>query len=199
MSDLSQLLKYKKKSELTLGFTLVEIMVAISVFVVVMVISMGSITSIFDANKKTQTLRTVMDNLNYSMEAMTRTIRFGTNYHCDATTGDVSTPAPVDCNDGKHSIVVKSAEGKVVTYSYDDINKKIIRTISGSPYDVTSSDVTISDLTFRVIGSTPYSVGGDLYQPQVIITVSGYSGIKATTKSSFSLETTVSQRKFDSQ
>ncbi|MCX6702244.1 MAG: type II secretion system protein [Candidatus Zambryskibacteria bacterium] len=180
------------------GFTLVELMVSVSVFVIIMVISMGSILSIFDANRKSQSLRTVMDNLNFTMEAMTRTIRFGTNYHCDATLGDISTPAPRDCNLGASSIVVKASDGKKVAYKLSD--GRITRSINGGvDYFVTSSDVTITDLKFRVVGSTPYSVGNDLYQPQAIITISGFSGIKATTKSSFSLETTVSQRMFDSQ
>ena len=46
------------------GFTLVELMVSVSLFAIVMVISMGSVVSVFDANKKSQSLRTVMDNLN---------------------------------------------------------------------------------------------------------------------------------------
>ena len=182
----------------TTGFTLVELMVAVSVFVMVMVISMGSILSIFDANKKSQTLRTVMDNLNFSLEAMTRTIRFGTNYHCDVTVGDISTPAPRDCPTGASSIIVKAADGSRVVYKLN--NGRVIRSINGgADYFVTSSDVTISDLKFRVVGSTSYSVGGDLYQPQVIITISGNAGVKATTRSSFNMQTTVSQRMFDSQ
>jgi len=190
--------KFKIQNSTSRGFTLVELMVSVSVFVVVMVISMGSILSIFDANKKSQTLRTVMDNLNFSLEAMTRTIRFGTNYHCDVTVGDISTPAPRDCPTGATSIVVKSAEGRNVVYKLS--GSRIARSINGgSDYYVSSQDVTITDLKFRVIGSTPYSTGGDVYQPQVIITISGYSGIKATTKSTFSLQTTVSQRLFDSQ
>ena len=63
------------------GFTLVEIMVAVSVFVLVMVISSGAIISVFNANQKSKNLRSAMDNLNLTMESMTRTIRFGTKYH----------------------------------------------------------------------------------------------------------------------
>jgi len=195
MSDQIQTSKPRNKKA---GFTLVELMVSVTVFVVVMVISMGSILSIFDANKKSQTLRTVMDNLNFTMEAMTRTIRFGTNYHCDVTTGDITTPAPQDCSLGASSMIVKASDGKKVAYKLN--GGRIARSINGlSDYYITSSDVTITDLKFRVIGSTPYSVGSDLYQPQVIITISGFAGLKPTTKSSFSLETTVSQRMFDSQ
>lgn len=186
------------------GFTLIELMVSVSVFVIIMVISMGSILSIFDANKKSQSLRTVMDNLNFTLEVMTRTIRFGTNYHCDVTTGDITTPAPVDCALGRSSIVVKASDGRKVAYKLKTDGNGIVRIArsinGGTDYFVTSSDVTITNLTFRVIGSLPYSsTPHDLVQPQVIITVNGNAGVRATVKSTFSLQTTVSQRMFDSQ
>jgi prepilin-type N-terminal cleavage/methylation domain-containing protein len=185
------------------GFTLIELMVSVSIFVVVMTISMGSILTIFDANKKSQTLRTVMDNLNFSLEAMTRTIRFGTNYHCGS---GVPLSSPLDCQNngiGENSITVIASNGDQVTYKL--VGTRILRDIYpqlGSislNYPITSSDVTITDLKFRVYGSVPYDPTYDLFQPQAIITVSGIAGVKATTRSSFSLETTVSQRLFDSQ
>lgn len=177
------------------GFTLVELMASVSVFAIVMVISMGSIITIFDANKKTQTLRVVMDNLNFSIESMTRTIRFGTRYHCDVTQGITSEPR--DCIAGASSIMVLDSGGRSVSYRLT--SNRITRSINGSPeYYITSSDVNITNLTFRVIGSTSYSTGSDTFQPQVIITISGFSGTKPTSRSSFTLQTTVSQRQFDS-
>ena len=193
--------KIKTQNFTSRGFTLVELMVSVSVFVIVMVISMGSILSIFDANKKSQTLRTVMDNLNFSLEAMTRTIRFGTNYYC----GDSSFPPSgvSDCsgNNPSSAIVVKSAEGIWVKYKLDNgrIKRYMSTDLDSNGYYVTSSDVTITSLKYWVYGSTPFAVGSDTAQPQAIITIGGYAGQKATTKSSFSLQTTVSQRLFDSQ
>jgi prepilin-type N-terminal cleavage/methylation domain-containing protein len=177
------------------GFTLVEMMVSVSVFVIVMVISTGSILSVFDANNKSQNLRAVMDNFNFTMEGMTRTIRFGKNYHCDATQPNHLLPR--DCAGGATSIEVLSPTGSQVVYKLS--GTKIVRSTNGVDYDLTASDVTITNLSFRVFGSPLYGGGTDLYQPQVIIVVSGYAGSKATTKSTFNLETTVSQRQFDSQ
>ena len=178
------------------GFTLVEIMVAVSVFVLVMVISSGAIISVFNANQKSKTLRSVMDNLNLTMESMTRTIRFGTNYHCGATIPPPTT-SPLDCgNPGSNTLTVRAVDGTQVTYSLS--GGRIIRTISGVNYFMTSGDVTISKLAFRVYGSPPYP---DLFQPQVIIVVAGSVGPsnKPLSQSIFSLQTTVSQRVFDFQ
>ena len=44
------------------GFTLIEIMVSVSIVLVIMVIVSGSILSIFTANQKSKNLRSVMDN-----------------------------------------------------------------------------------------------------------------------------------------
>ena len=63
------------------GFTLVELMVSVSLFVIVMTISMGSILSVFNANRKAKNIRNVMDNINFTLEGMTRTIRFGSNIY----------------------------------------------------------------------------------------------------------------------
>lgn len=181
------------------GFTLVELLVSVSLFAIVMLISMGSILSVFEANKKSQTLRAVMDNLNFTLEAMTRTIRFGTNYHCDYTVGTLTSPR--DCVAGANSISVLDSSGlNQVTYKLS--GSRIARTVNGgADYYLTSSDVTIQNLKFYVFGSTKYSNGNDLYQPQVIIVVGGYAGstTKPKIQSTFSLQTTVSQRVFDSQ
>ncbi len=178
------------------GFTLAELLVSVSVFTVVMVISTGSVLSVFDANRKSQNLRSVMDNLNFTLESMTRTIRFGRNYHCDITQGSLSSPR--DCAGGSSSIALTSPASSQVVYKL--VGSRVARSINGgADYYLTGTDVTITHLSFRVFGSPLYSNGADLYQPQVIMVIGGYVGIKPTLRSTFSLETTVSQRQFDSQ
>lgn len=176
------------------GFTLIELMVSVTVFTVIMLISTGSILSVFDANQKSQSLRTVMDNLSFTMDGMTRTIRFGTNYHCDITSGTVT--SPLDCANGQNSMQVLSADGKQVAYKLDTSTNQIVRITNGTSYYITGTDVTITNLKFRVVGSPRFP---DTYQPRVVITVSGYAGGKPTVQSAFNLQTIVSQRQFDSQ
>lgn len=186
-----------KKLKAQKGFTLIEIIVAISVFTFIMFISTGSILSILDANRKSQNTRTVLDNLNYSVEAMTRSIRFGSNYHCDISTGSISSVR--DCTTGGSSIAVLDSNGARVIYRLN--NGAIEKSAnSGASYSkLTSADVTITNITFYVIGSTPYSSESSHYQPRVIIVISGFAGVKASSKTSFTIETTVSQRMIDSQ
>ena len=187
--------KYMEKMRDEKAFTLIELMVAIFVFSIVMVISSGSILSVFDANHKSQSLRSVMDNLNFTMEGITRTIRFGRTYHCDATQLPINLPRDCGNNSPSDSFAVISSSGDQVIYKL--INGRIIRSINdGADYPLTSPDITITKVAFRVFGSAPYP---DLYQPQVIIVIAGYAGVKPSTQSAFSLETEVSQRTFDFQ
>jgi prepilin-type N-terminal cleavage/methylation domain-containing protein len=190
--------KTQKTKSYDSGFTLVELMVAVSIFTIVMVISMGSIMSVIDANKKSQTLRAVMDNLNFSMESMTRDIRFGENYHCGIT-DPPSLTLPYDCAAGDSVLNFRSADGPQVVYKL--VGNRVVKTvtIASVPTDfyVTSPDVVIQDLTFRVYGSPPYFSSNNLSQAKVVLIIRGYAGVKETTKSSFILETTISQRKLD--
>ncbi len=185
----------KEKSKLTKGFTLVEIMVASSLFLSVMLIVSGAILSVFDSNQKSKNLRSVMDNLNLTMESMTRTIRFGTNYHSHGCSAPADLTVPWDCNTANSSLSVRSEAGPTVTYTLS--GGRIMRGAS----NITSPDVTITTLSFWVLGSTPYCVSScgtqNTSQPKVIILVSGYVGTKQTTRSTFTLQTSISQRVFD--
>ena len=184
-------IQYSKK-----GFTLIELMVSISVFTIVMVISMGTIVTVMDANRKSQTLRAVMDNLNSAMEGMTRNIRFGSNYNCVSADTAQFVSDCVDNSVGLGSIFITDSNG--VRTKYYLSNGRIYKTVGGLDYPVTSPDITVLSLVFRVYGSSLYS-SNDKIQPKVIIVVSGFSGAKPSIRTSFTLETTVSQRKLDFQ
>lgn len=192
------------------GFTLIELIVSASVFSVVVLISTGSIFTIFDSNRKSQNLRSAMDNFNLSMESMTRTIRFGYNYHCDINIAPFT--SPLDCPNNtstNSSLAVQTSPSSRVLYRLNSNRIETSKTDGATWSPITSSDVTITSLNIRVIGSLPYSnasasacpTGGqaDRCQPKVIIVVRGYVGAKVSSRTSFNLQTTVSQRNFDSQ
>ncbi len=63
------------------GFTLIEMLVSVALFSIVLTIAIGSIITIIDVNRKSQTLTLVMNNLNFALESMTRTIKTATMIH----------------------------------------------------------------------------------------------------------------------
>ncbi len=192
-----------KKINKKRGFTLIEIMVSSTIFIVIMTISMGSIYSVIEGNRKSQSMRSIMDNLNITLESMTRVMRFGYLYHCDSdpATNPVVLTLPSDCPDmvnGASSISLYSSSG--VNYIYKLESNRITRYVGGSatPSYLTSSDVTIESLKFYVYGSAKYS-SLNFAQPMIVIIIKGYVGSKPTIKSTFAIQTAVSQRLFDTQ
>jgi prepilin-type N-terminal cleavage/methylation domain-containing protein len=174
------------------GFTLIELMVSITIFSVVMLASMGAVLTVLNSNRKSESLRSVMDNLSFTLDTMTRTIRFGSVYHCGAS-GNLSVPN--DCPSGDSSLTVLYSSNNQVTFYLS--SGQIMRVVNaGKPLSMTSPDVNIQTFSFWVVGSMPYSAG-DLLQPKVIVLIKGYVAGTNMTGSSFTLQTTISQRKLD--
>ncbi len=178
-----KLLKNKK------AFTLVELLIAISLFSIIAFISMGAIITIFDANKNSQASKTVVDSLNFNIDDMARTIRFGNSYDC----GGISTPAnPNDCSLGSSELAL-IFDGDNIIYR---LNSGAIQKSSDGGYtysNITSSDVVIDYLRFYVFGSS----FGDINQPFVLAVIKGYVSSKPTAQSRFMLQTIMSQRALD--
>src|SRR6185369_2894245 len=118
----------QKNKGMKRGFTLIEMMVSLSVFSIVLLFSLSSIVSVLDANHKSQTLRTVMDNLNTTLDTMTRKIRFSTNYHCG--TGPAAYSQPQDCTTGDSSFTFLALDGSQVTYKL--VGGQIVRDVDAS-------------------------------------------------------------------
>jgi prepilin-type N-terminal cleavage/methylation domain-containing protein len=176
----------KRKHNNQKGFTLIEMLTALSIFAVIMTISMGSILGIFEANRKSRSLKTVMTNLNIAMESMSKEIRFGSIYHCGP--GGLT---PQNCTGGSTVFTFQPNSGEFVTYRLN--NQAIERSDeSGEIIAVTAPEVVIYDLGFYVLGA-----GTDnTLQPKVIIRIQGYTG-EGTDRTKFSLQTMVSQRELD--
>lgn len=188
-----------KKQNYNSGFTLVEVMIAITLFTAIMIIGTGAVLQTNAVHKKTQTMRSIMDNLNFIMEDMARNLRLGYSYECNAavpTSPTVITPTPTDCVNGGSSLAFISADGTPFVYA--------IGSVSGSPVSVFKSkngeaviklnpdEVVINPRSgFNVYGT---EIGGN--QPRVVIRLSGTITAK-NVSTDFDLETTVSQRLLD--
>lgn len=134
------------------GFTLVEMLVAIAIFMIVVTTTMGAFLKMVDINKKVQSVRNAMDNANLAMETIMRNIRLGYDY----------------CNDSVPTCTVdsfsfKNQDGAVVTYGLipgpvliGEVENSftMVRTINGGvPVPITSPDIAIQTLQFDVFGS----------------------------------------------
>ncbi len=175
------------------GFTLVEMMVAVALFSVVMLVSVGSLLSLIDASKRAQGIQSVMNNLNVALDGMVRSMRMGQNYE------------RVDAHTLKFTPFGKPTE--TWTYYFSE------ETPAGSPesrgrlhkvYNVdgiglvdvplTAEEVDIDSVQFYVTGT----IDGDTLQPRVMMVVRGKAGFdKPKTTTYFNIQASATQRLLD--
>jgi prepilin-type N-terminal cleavage/methylation domain-containing protein len=155
------------------GFTLIELLVSIGLFSVVVIIVAGAISSVISANKQAQVITSVVNNLNFTLESMTRAIKTG-----ELDSGFV---AAGDCEE---SVDLTDARGRAVTYSR--AGSAIALTVNGVTSPITAPEIEIESLLFCPLA------GG---QPAVLFAVSGAMELSGgTTRSEFHVQTSVAQR-----
>src|SRR3569832_199477 len=69
------------------GFTLIEMLVSTAIFAIVMVIALGALLAMSESDRKAQSLKAVINNLNFSLDSMSRSVRTGTGLNCGSQNG----------------------------------------------------------------------------------------------------------------
>lgn len=173
------------------GFTLVELMVSLTLFTIVVLAVVSSLYTVNNASRKVQGMRIVMDNLNFAVESMSRTIRTGSQIGCGSSSG-------VDCpflvqgiND---TLIVKSTfdGGNLVRYRlFGGVIQKSVNTSGfwGNWVALTTPEINVQNLSFYVDGAN----SADTKQTNVQIFVNGIA-TAASEVAPFAIQTYVSQR-----
>lgn len=184
------------------GFTLIELMVSIAIFSVVMTTALGSLLAISYADRKAESLRTVMDNLNFAMEGMSRSIRTGLDYHC-GTSGTLTTAQ--DCaTTGSNFFVFLANDGYYTAYCLNNNSIMRLRVLAAASLrtscsavdgflPITAAEISISNLRFLTRGAPR----GDNLQPIVTLNIEGSTKISASNTTTFVLQTSMAQRIYD--
>ncbi|MEX2052567.1 MAG: type II secretion system protein [Candidatus Paceibacterota bacterium] len=193
-----------KHSTTESGYTILETMVAVSVFMVVITTGLGSLLNANLLQHKSEDMRSIIDNLSFIMEDMSRNLRTGYNYQCFDSSQSLlpsTIGAPRSCPDG-WAIAFESQGGNPATYAdqwvyYISGDGKIFKSINGANnYDqLTPDEVVIDQVSgFSVLGAPGKAT--DSQQPFVIIRLVGSITYKSTA-TPFSVQTSVSQRLVD--
>lgn len=194
--------KNTKKKVLNGGFTLVEVIVAVGLFVAVFIAISGSFLSIIGAYKKVMAERTNVDNLSTAIESMVRGIKTGTTYHCGS--GGVGIGLPQDCAiTGDTYLAFEKAQGNItsaadqVVYRFSGgvLEKSDDSGTSFYPVTENTNTIRVTDFRFYVRGAASHlTPSGDINPPKVIIVIKGTSGLDPTKASTFSVQTAIIQR-----
>ncbi|MEK7113842.1 MAG: hypothetical protein AAB873_03380 [Patescibacteria group bacterium] len=193
-------MKEKRKKLKTSGYTIIETMIAVSIFLVVTMVGMDSLLNANLVHRKSEDMRSIMDSLSFIMEDMSRNLRTGFFYHCGLA-GEAASEDPVSCLNGSAQIVFEPEE-----FVYDDTSNQWIYKIV--PPNIEKS--TDGGITWATLNTSDVLIGsgskfivsgaeaGDDAQPMVRIRLMGdifYKNIKTP----FALQTTISQRLVDIQ
>lgn len=164
------------------GFTMIEMLVSVAIFAIVITMVMGTIVTIVDASRKARTMTEVMNNLNFSFESMTRTLKTAQSIDSIGTGGS--------------TITATDQRGRPIVYSFSD--KGITKSVDGGANDpITSADVKLISWKIEEFksgsGCTDLLEGGGC-QPRVFFSVKGRVETAKGIYSEFNLQSTVSQR-----
>lgn len=194
------------------GYTMIETMIAVSLFIIIVMMGMGALLNANALHQKSQNMRSIIDNLSFTMEDMSRNLRTGYNYYC-LVAGDPINSNTVSitksCDTGGGGIVFEQQNGTPPSappansnttdqWVYYINNGKIFKSTDGlttTPIQLTPDEVNINSASFIVKGAEP---SPDTLQPFVTIKLVGTITIPGKNiVTPFSLQTSVSQRQTD--
>lgn len=168
------------------GFTLIEIMVAISIFVIVAMITTGALVSLAGASRKLQNIKTAVDNMNFTMNSMAIRIREGRGGDFDIGDGECKVSFQFQDFDG--NTVAYRKRGEFVDRA------SVARNDSPSDSDfahLTSDKIKVKDLWFCAIPQ--WDCNENCKRAITIYLVATYSDGRGG-NSPIRLQTTVAQR-----
>lgn len=193
------------------GFTLIEVLVSLSIFAFVATAGVGVLLVMVDSNRKAQNMQTVMTNLSFSLDSMTRDIRTGTNFYVSnsdtgavlnqGSTNNDGTGVVFGFDEGGGSLTSNQGcgSGGRIAFKFNSTNGRLERMVCAGTAQatawepITDTDVIINDMWFVLSGSDP----ADNYSPSVTIFIDGSVGGIRSTGADFQIQTTVTQRQYD--
>jgi prepilin-type N-terminal cleavage/methylation domain-containing protein len=175
------------------GFTLIEIMVAVSIFVMVAMITTGTLIIISNANRKIEDIKQGIDNVSFSLNSMAIRIREGRwvsesqpplsagSYDCQPTFGPFL-----------------DFDGNQVSYSIDSTTRCLTRTLTVLGFPSVDSCLTAPNVLIDKLKFCPLltsNTGEEVrYKIPVVISIGGTILGKDNSQTSVQLQTTVQMR-----
>ncbi|MFA4975273.1 MAG: hypothetical protein WC839_02800 [Candidatus Paceibacterota bacterium] len=200
------------------GYTIIETMIAVSIFLIIIAVGMDALLNANVVHTKSQDMRSIMDNLSFIMEDMSKNIRTGYNYRCINSIDDLSDLNIVKAKSGQScwGIAFEYANGNPNDYR-DQWVYKIDSEDGGGIFNISKSTDSVDGVrsfvklnseeviidgvksSFVITGAEAPEVEGvgDQQQPFVTIKLVGEIRSRNNLITPFSLQTSVSQRLID--
>jgi prepilin-type N-terminal cleavage/methylation domain-containing protein len=185
------------------GFTLIELMVSLTVFAIVMVVSTSTLLTMVNANAKAQALYSATSNLSFALDSMTREIRTGFHYYCtNAIENDIAADTSTrNCDTTAGQYIAFTRERDDGRMAYRLSGGKIQQNVGPGWQDITAEDVVIDVFTLTVkntdSNTTNLPMNTEIYQPTVDLFIKGHVNNGLDTDTDFHIQTHIVQRRLD--
>lgn len=185
------------------GFTLVEMIVATSVFSVCILVLVGSLIAMQGATRKARAIREASSNVGSVMDSMSRTIRMGSGFNCGCVGAPPYPATPANCSmdnsgaGGATCLAFEKQKGNPLSDAdnvvYRQNGTRIERSLNGGTTweTFTSPNITIDTLKFFVDGTER---GAQYNQPYITIFIRGTAFLGTRHATSLQVQTTVAAR-----
>ena len=208
--------KFIKKIQ---GFSLVEILVVLGLFSGISTLALGSLFNAQAINARLQETQAILDNVNLSIQTVTREIRFGSDFYCTSSLPSGTTTPSV-----RKGCPLGGQGGSILIFQPADATNELDRVayyiVNGVLYkneykynqaiditQMTTRDVYIEVLQFFVEGANTASGVSDegnvtdFKQPLITFLVSGRSIPESSTRTPvpFRIQSHVSARELDNR
>ncbi|HMO78906.1 MAG TPA: type II secretion system protein [Candidatus Paceibacterota bacterium] len=162
------------------GFTLIEMLVSVALFVIVIMVAIGSIITTIDVNRKSQSLTSVMTDLNFALESITRTIKTS-----ESIESCVSNCEFIDQRGRKVKYLLTGSAIQQCVFESTLVC-----------FDITSKQTEINNFNITM---TPTEAGtpSNYQHPIFTINISGTAKVGPKIASDYQIQTSVSPRKLN--
>lgn len=177
--------KIKKIIKNKSGISLMEIQVAVAIFIVIMLSAMSIFKSVMDSQQNAIVAKNIQENLRYILESISKEIRSArrSSGACGVPDGSV-----YYSNGSELKFINK--KGNCVKYYLDDSTLMIDRTSNGVVYNGTTTPSNIRVKEFKVV----IPDFGNSGQPRVTLELVVDSLERSINKSDIRVQTTISSR-----
>lgn len=175
------------------GYTLIELLVALAVFVIVIAAPTGFFVSALKGQQKALASQELYDNVSYTLEYMSRALRMAKK---DLTGSCITEGMNYEATRAGKGVAFKNYEGECQEFFWDTIDNRLKETSEkGTDIPLTASNVEVVSF---IIGEHGWGQG-DTDQPKVtlFLEIKGNRGTLPELQPTMKIQTSVSQRKLD--
>src|SRR6056297_42019 len=180
MKKITKFKKNKKKS-----FTIVEMIVSVSIFMIIITISSNFFISAIRTQQRILANQQIISQTSYALDDMSRALRMARK----DTSGDCISPN-TNYKKTENGIEFKDYKGNCRKFFLDPDNKQIKQKLEGETLPLTYSNLEIVDFNINLRGEAQ----GDNLQPRITLFLKVKKTGQKTTKQ---FQTSISQRNLD--